>query len=359
MKINYYIFGAHSRAKTLAVYLKELHEEMSLAAYLYDNDEKNEKIIEGVPVYDLNGNPLLDTTCPVYIGTRGVHHNEVEEKLRKLGFQDIRPVTLELDMTLRNQYLKVYYEKMNRPFCKIDDFNASNQVDAKVCLYVIKSIFDSALAEKHPSFPYEKTIQVGAALTDVKMEDSSFFDDVGENISNKNRQFCELTGMYWMWKHAQEDIVGLEHYRRHFILPEDWVERMVNNNIDVILPVPLYVAPSLEENYKFRHDPVDWEFMLSYLKENLPEDYETASAFFKETCLYSPCNMFIMRKEVLDKFCSWVFPILFATVENGKEKADAYLNRYPGFLAERLLTYYFEKHRDEFKVVYADKDFRM
>ena len=60
---------------------------------------------------------------------------------------------------------------------------------------------------------------------------------------------------------------------------------------------------------------------------------------------------------ILCDLCEWMFPLLDAVVAHGGEKEDSYLNRYPGFLSERLLSYYFEKNRDKYRLVYADKNF--
>lgn len=223
-------------------------------------------------------------------------------------------------------------------------------------IYVAGSVYDKPLQDEYTYIKEEISLQVGAVLTEKRISSDTVLDCDGENISVRNKQFCELTGLYWIWKNACEDYVGLVHYRRHFLLPGDWLERMADSRVDVILPVPLYVAPSIEGNYKERHIASDWEYLMTYFKTKLPEEYEMAVRIFSGN-LYSPCNMLIARKEVLDALCEWMFPILFAVAEHGGEKKDPYLNRYPGFISERLITYYFESRREIYRVVYANKNF--
>ena len=359
MNKRIYIAGAHSRAATLGHYLTYLDQDIKIIAYLYDNDEDNPKTVNGIPVIKINEDTILETDCKIYLGTRGINHPHLIETLKACGMKEIIPVDVALDMEIRNKYLMKYYADCGRDFCKLDDMNSIGEVDEnkqRASLFVISSVFDKPLNNPYHLNEYEKTIQVGASLTDKEI-DADYLDNLGDNISDKNKQFCELTGLYWIWKHAKEDIVGLEHYRRHFILPDDWVNRMINNGVDVILPVPLYVVPNLEGNYRARHEEEYWDYMLEYVKEQYPREYGKLSLFFKETSLYSPCNMFIMKREILNELCSWMFPILFAVAERGGVIEDSYQNRYPGFMSERLISYFFEKNRDRYNVVYSDKNF--
>ena len=65
-----------------------------------------------------------------------------------------------------------------------------------------------------PQHPLLVPLQVGAALADTHF--SGFLhDDTGDNISCKNRSYCELTGQYWVWKNVEADYYGFFHYRRY------------------------------------------------------------------------------------------------------------------------------------------------
>ncbi len=355
-----YIVGAHSRGITMGYYLNYLYPSAKILAYLINNDEPNPKTVNNIPVLYLGNNGELDTSAIVYIGTRSIYHNQLKHELMENGFpvENIIPVTVDLDIELRNQFVRKHFVELGKVFVKFEELEKPIQFvrERTASIYQAGSAFDAELKDSYTPLPEEKMLQVGAALSEKRLYDGVLTDSVGNNISEKNKQFCELTGLYWIWKNAPEDIVGLVHYRRHFLLPENWVEVFDQNRVDVILPVPLYVVPSVADNYRERHVASDWDFMMEYLWEHHEDDYEKAKTFFQDG-LYSPCNMLITRKEVMNELCEWLFPIIFAVAEHGGIREDKYQNRYPGFISERLITYYFESRRDRYKIVYCDKNF--
>ena len=72
---------------------------------------------------------------------------------------------------------------------------------------------------------------------------------------------------------------------------------------------------------------------------------------------YYGYNMLIARREILNQYCEWLFPILFQCENEIGERTDVYQGRYIGFLAERLMTIFLEQHRKEYKLAIAKKHF--
>ena len=66
-------------------------------------------------------------------------------------------------------------------------------------------------------------IQVGSALSNKRFA-NMLHDDEGENISEKNKSYCELTAQYWAWKNAEADYYGFFHYRRYMSFADETLE---------------------------------------------------------------------------------------------------------------------------------------
>ena len=183
---------------------------------------------------------------------------------------------------------------------------------------------------------YCTPLELGAELrTDFNYD---LRDNIGDdNISQKDKLYCELTGLYWLWKNDAHKITGLTHYRRIFPIDKIHVEKVLETH-DIILPLFIHMKISCEEQYISAHIKLDWEIMCDTLMEMYPEYYASAKRIFNKKRLI-PCNMFIAKRDVIDRYCSWLFPLLFA-IEPKLDMSNRsnYQSRVIGFMAERLFT---------------------
>ena len=65
----------------------------------------------------------------------------------------------------------------------------------------------------------------GSEFQTEEVPQGFFLDNQGDNISARNKSYCELTTQYWAWKNQEADYYGFCHYRRIFnfnssLLPE-------------------------------------------------------------------------------------------------------------------------------------------
>ena len=174
-------------------------------------------------------------------------------------------------------------------------------------------------------------------------------DNTGDNISEKNRNYCELTALYWAWKNLEADYLGLVHYRRHFssgAMSGDKYKRILTGSqlsgildgCDVVVPTARnYVIETTYSQYVHAHNAADLDTTRLILSEKYPE-YVSAFDSVMDSTSGHRFNMFIMRRDKFDSYCSWLFDILFE-LENRLDISgyDAYNSRVFGFVSERLL----------------------
>lgn len=174
-------------------------------------------------------------------------------------------------------------------------------------------------------------------------------DDDGESISERNREYSELTALYWAWKNLRAETIGLSHYRRYFrgTLPGPGGTRILSggeaqaalDGVDIVLARPRnYLVETLESHYANAHYASDLDALRAAVQRVSPETSPAVESVLGGRRL-SQFQMFLMRREELDQYCGW----LFAVLEDAERHIDpagrtSYQRRAPGFLGERLLN---------------------
>lgn len=167
-------------------------------------------------------------------------------------------------------------------------------------------------------------------------------DNSGAHISFKNSSYCELTGVYWMWKNVQCDIIGLCHYRRYFIrggrlLTQQQIEQTLSEYDMIVGMSSKTQASTIAAHYAAMHFESDWNSCRSTLAAMYP-DYLDAFDLVANANLMTIGNMMICRKELFDAYCSWLFPLLEAIEQQTDiSHYDSFQSRLYGYLSERLL----------------------
>ena len=202
-------------------------------------------------------------------------------------------------------------------------------------------------------------VHVGSALSDQSFGYQR--DDAGNNISQLNKSYCELTAMYWAWKNLDANVIGLSHYRRYFagtaegpnnsrILSGAEADDLMGN-YDIVIGRPRnYLIETVDSHYRNGHHGGDLDTLRAVIAERTPEYCDAYDSVFtgRRLSLY---NMFLMKREHFDLYADWLFAVLH-DVEGQIANADrsAYQQRTFGYLGERLLNVWTTAHADTMKV---------
>ena len=221
-------------------------------------------------------------------------------------------------------------------------------------------------------------------------------DSSGDNISEKNKNFCELTGIYWMWKNVDASFYGMMHNRRYLSLEnnlgyklkrilyifsrlfylkpiinlldmrelfqikisdeklmEQKIKRMSKKitsemqEYDVILPKKEIFNKSVYLQYKKAHIVEHLDKLLEIIKEDHEEIYPYYKKRIKKGNKIYPLNVFIMKKEYFFEYSQFIFDVLFKLEKKIKIPSDTYQMRVFGFLSERMMLPFIEYLKDK------------
>ena len=226
---------------------------------------------------------------------------------------------------------------------------------------IIKILVATHKEAKMPKDSVYLPVHVGKALHPEK--DFGYQrDDEGENISEKNPYYSELTAVYWAWKNLKADYVGLAHYRRHFCLKrkgKDWDSVLTTaeaeslcGKYDLVLPKlrRLYIE-TVYSHYDHTFDGKQFDNARKVIADLCPEYIESFDRAMKRRVEHL-FNMFIMKRELFDSYCSWMFPILekLETMYDLKSM-DPFQARLIGRVNERLLDVWVMKNDLKYKEI--------
>lgn len=168
-------------------------------------------------------------------------------------------------------------------------------------------------------------------------------DNTGDNISDKNCYYGELTGLYWVWKNVRTgDYVGICHYRRYFCTEEgrilnekDYLQ--ILKEYDIITSKKLKLNYSYYDGYASDYNIFDLITTGEVIKQKYPEYYENFEKLVHGNGTYF-ANMMVAKKALYDEYCTWLFSI-FDEVEKriDASRYDDYHKRVYGFISEFLL----------------------
>lgn len=235
-----------------------------------------------------------------------------------------------------------------------------------------------------PEHPFLFPIQVGAALTQERFP-GMIPDNIGQNISEWNRSYCELTAQYWAWKNDTATWQGLFHYRRYLdfrrLYPSNtrvrpyWIARTPTEPVlqeagyepehlleqlhsyEAVIPLPEEVGMTAEQQYATapHHHIYDLHLMMDLLRQDSPQDWRAAEEYLNGTRLLFG-NIFLMRRDLLECYCTWLFPLLARYDEQKKvEGYSPQALRVDGYLAERLLGVFLTRQQKNVSIAYVPR----
>jgi len=192
-------------------------------------------------------------------------------------------------------------------------------------------------------------------------------DDQGDNISEKNPYYCEPTALYWAWKNLENEYIGIAHYRRHFtdakicpisekrridkVLTKEQLSKLLDET-DIILPKRRkYYIEDLYSHYVHTNYAETLDETEKIIEKKCPEYIGEFKKLRTRTSAHM-FNMLIMKRDILNQYCTWLFDILFELEKRvDPKKYEPFHARYLGRVSELLLDVWIYTNKLDYKEV--------
>lgn len=184
-------------------------------------------------------------------------------------------------------------------------------------------------------------------------------DDTGDNISEKNGSYCELTAMYWAWKNLPKDvdIVGLCHYRRYFALdkkdPKGHIQKLLNRKDLIALPFQPREFSNIDRLAQLTCIE-DVTLFVELLIESFPQWKSIIGKYFYKSNYASVCNMMIMPRNLFNEYCAFMFPFLEKLEMTLLATEYSRIQRRIGYFAELLLGFWIHATNRSYTPLFYD-----
>ena len=351
------IYGAQSIALGACEAIHNLYPAREVKCFLVTSQGDNASNLRGIPVVELETYAGRLTQrekddTEVLIATPENVMPEIEAGLDACGLYCHVRLT-----SVRWAELMGYYYAAAKKYLPLAALPVGYH-QAELHIFMAKFYKDKPLSTAYRIPEWVTPIQVGAALCEERV--AEILDCDGDNISGKNVNYSELTALYWIWKNrlmqnssdAGNEFYGLSHYRRLLELSEDDRMRLVDNNVDVVLPYPMPYEPNIEMHHKRYLADGDWDALVAALTELQPEYADYLPQVLQQQYLYH-YNIMLARKSVLADYCEWLFPILERVEDLSVPRGCDRQDRYIGYMGETLATLYFMMNKDKLNITYA------
>lgn len=349
------IYGAQAIALGLHEAYAALCPRRKISCFLVTQMGKNSSTLAGIPVMELASYAASMSEedkqrVEVLIATPENVQPEIEESLEIHGFFQHHRVTAEEYAAV----MEMYYAKTG-DFFLLSPLPVGDRKSFARCLVALSEV-DKPLRSIVSYENWMEPIQVGTVLgTNVI---ANLRDNIGDSISHKNRNYSELTALYWLWKNRLQSeggghmYYGLMQYRRRLQISDEDLLRLEANGVDAVLPYPMIYEPNISVHPKRYLNDVDWQALLTALKELQPAYAEALQEVLSQPYFYN-YNIILAMKPVLKDYCRWLFPVLERVEELSMPKGDDRADRYIGYMGEVLETLYFMCNKNKLHIVHT------